>query len=573
VPQVALPVGGLLIKKASKVDTRVSARHKANRPTSATKQAAAGHAHVSEPSVEDIIVDPSRASATAILGLQRFSGNQSVTRLIRRLAQTDGSSIIQRDPDDPANDQQLLAALLKVLRDRVTEQVKAGTRASIQQHTAAFNNLDAALKPVVQALLTTRATDCLNNARAQCQQSAQSARTELKATQHGLLESDVDPVGEITDGTASYLFDNFLYNQPVCAGLPQALNVFDQLVVSTITKAAGVTVVMTNNLQDVQTERNRVQQQVLQAFPQHQQDATTLGLTALTGDLTNRHAAAQLAYTNSDPVTVTTAAKNVCQANFDSPTLVTLVVAPYTQAKNACDSARMAYLKSARRVSQANVQAITPALTGQNKNNLNTMLGIYGLPFFDALIVLDSAVQKQCLSWCADFHIRQALQVRIPPPASAATLSVTLSDMGETQSGTAIFTVMQQANQVFIDVPQHVTVVAWQKIGTIRFPAAFSTGNYETDMACMKHQKQETVGTGTPSKVKLERYFVELQTACGLAQQQWVGAGRPPTGQYTGIGLAVGTWNIHVKNSGGSAEVFHIDSGYQNSPWRTQPNT
>ena len=101
-------------------------------------------------------------------------------------------------------------------------------------------------------------------------QAAQAGLGELNTTNHGLLEQDVLPVNGISNDNTEYLW-GFLYAQPVCTTLlQQQLTLFQQGMTALLSKVNGATVVINTNEQNLQTERNRLQTQVLQQFPQHE---------------------------------------------------------------------------------------------------------------------------------------------------------------------------------------------------------------------------------------------------------------------------------------------------------------
>lgn len=111
-----------------------------------------------------------------------------------------------------------------------------------------------------------------------------------------------------------------------------------------------------------------------------------------------------------------------------------------------------------------------------------------------------------------------------------------------------------------INLPQNVTVIGWRAVGPIMYPLGFSTGQFSTDLACLKHVKHET--GNAPTKVKLSAYFAEIVLACTAAKNVGVGSykGRPVNGRAS--------WNIEVKTgTDGKPEIFHVDSGYRKSPW------
>jgi hypothetical protein len=526
------------------------------------------------------VADAPSGTVGELLQLQHTFGNAAVTRLVeqsdlQRQTHATSGPLIQRAPGDRATQQQLLNALLKVLEIKIRKLVSDGIRPLSQQAKPTVDALPPALQTAVKTHLNNSTQACLVNLQPSYNQAAQAGLGELNTTSHGLLEQDVLPVNDISNDNTEYLF-GFLYAQPVCTTLlQQQLTLFQQGMTALLSKVNGATVVINTNEQNLQTERNRLQTLVLQQFPQHQNDANQLGLAPLTNELTQLNGQALNAYNGSDPAPIKANALTTVATNLNHQTPGTLVVPLFTPAINLCDQSRTRYRKAANRVSAANIQAILPALGGTRKATMSTLIGLFGLPVFDAIVGLDNAVQIQCLNWCADQQFRTVLRQRMGANATAATLSATLSELGEATTGSQAFTVVQQANLVFIDVPPGVTVLAWQKIGAIRFPSAFSCAAFETDMACMKHQKEETVGSGAlanPSKVKLERYFAELFSACQQAHQQWA-QNKPAIGQYPNLAQAVATWAIHIKNDGGNAQVFHIDSRYQNSPWRTQPNT
>jgi hypothetical protein len=115
--------------------------------------------------------------------------------------------------------------------------------------------------------------------------------------------------------------------------------------------------------------------------------------------------------------------------------------------------------------------------------------------------------------------------------------------------------------------------------GTVRYPMAFRKGGYETDMACIKHYEEmqrPAVTGGIPDVpvARMEHYFADLVAGCDAAFDLYKQE-KPAKDSfvaYRGRPAGRAEWRIKVKNTGNEPQVFHVDSHYATSYWRTHDN-
>ncbi len=118
---------------------------------------------------------------------------------------------------------------------------------------------------------------------------------------------------------------------------------------------------------------------------------------------------------------------------------------------------------------------------------------------------------------------------------------------------------------VQIKLPGGISSSGWRLVNSFRMPRAFSHASFETDQLCLKHCVQE-LGSA-PSEAKITNYFAQLCNASAQAYQQWNQTGRPR--RKIKITISTVTWTFLLKTDRQSQRptIFHVDSGYQNSPW------
>lgn len=199
-----------------------------------------------------------------------------------------------------------------------------------------------------------------------------------------------------------------------------------------------------------------------------------------------------------------------------------------------------------------------------------SMVGFYGKPWLVCIAGLEPAEIGQVLLHCQNATILTAVKKKMPAQSTALQLSKAVGILAWSgEDWTTVCAAINKLGYTEIQLPATVTAVTWIPIHQSWVPRAFCTASMETDLACLKHMKQETGATPSPSK--LASYFAELSNACIAACAEWRQAGRPASLQVQ-VAQGVATWSIHVRNLYGKPQVFHVDSGYAKSPWVKRPN-
>ncbi|MFF0517365.1 hypothetical protein ACFYTC_01555 [Actinomadura nitritigenes] len=191
---------------------------------------------------------------------------------------------------------------------------------------------------------------------------------------------------------------------------------------------------------------------------------------------------------------------------------------------------------------------------------LAMLLNDLGWPGFRALLALNAADQVKLVARWPDLRTHFLSKCPSGSPAEEVLQWDRLAVTGELVDGWAA---IAKGTSLEIKLPHQCTAYGWVTINGTRMPRAFSTPSFATDLACMKHCKQELGAKPTPQK--MEAYFAELFGACAQAVAAWNNNDRPDMYPVILQG-AVARWRI-VVGSNGSRTVHHIDSGYDKSPW------
>ncbi|MFF7251001.1 hypothetical protein ACFZBU_44915 [Embleya sp. NPDC008237] len=209
----------------------------------------------------------------------------------------------------------------------------------------------------------------------------------------------------------------------------------------------------------------------------------------------------------------------------------------------------------------------TPALKA-----CTSMVAFYGKPWLMCIGGLEPEEIAQVLVHCQNSTILAALKKRMPAKSTTLELSKAVNVLAwRGVDWDFVCATIHKLGYVEIQCPGGVTALTWIPIHESWVPRAFCTASMETDLACLKHMKEET--GKAPSGAKLTMYFAELVAACVEACAQWRHAGRPADFKVVvqpEHGVAV--WTIRVRNLYGKPQVFHVDSGYAKSPWVKHPN-
>ncbi|MET7300761.1 hypothetical protein [Embleya sp. NPDC005575] len=201
-----------------------------------------------------------------------------------------------------------------------------------------------------------------------------------------------------------------------------------------------------------------------------------------------------------------------------------------------------------------------------------SMVAFYGKPWLVCIAGLEPEEIAQVLAHCRNETILAALKKRMPAKSTTLELSKAVNVLAwRGVEWDFVCATIHKLGYAEIQCPGGVTALTWIPIHESWVPRAFCTASMETDLACLKHMKEET--GKTPSGVKLTRYFAELVAVCVEACAQWRHAGRPADFKVVvqpEQGVAV--WTIRIRNLYGKPQVFHVDSGYAKSPWVKHPN-
>ncbi|MFJ9381893.1 hypothetical protein [Streptomyces sp. NPDC101455] len=196
-----------------------------------------------------------------------------------------------------------------------------------------------------------------------------------------------------------------------------------------------------------------------------------------------------------------------------------------------------------------------------------TYAGKYGRPWVMCLASLDKQPFETVLQRCAMPPVQQALAKQVPldTPNTAMELTKAIAILGNPAVDWEVACgKLNTMNFTQITLPGGVKPLGWSGIGTALVPSAFAMGSYETNPSCLKHMEKELGANPGPEKAC--SYFADLVTACTQAVLLWGQAGRPEAHEAK-ITVNGAIWTIIVRESFASAQVFHVDSGYQNSPW------
>jgi hypothetical protein len=190
----------------------------------------------------------------------------------------------------------------------------------------------------------------------------------------------------------------------------------------------------------------------------------------------------------------------------------------------------------------------------------------YGKPFVVCFGTQEPEAMVRVVSHCQNKSIFQAVTKRLGQHPPLAMVSKVVGILAwDNPEWDQVCLAINKFAYTEIDLPPNSNAIIWQPLGNLWVPVGMEGTGFRTDKACIKHHKQE-LGPN-PTKAKAEAYYAELVEACRRACHYWASNGRPASIAAPDMPLTVGTWRIRVKNLYGQAEVFHIDSYYQNSAW------
>lgn len=202
------------------------------------------------------------------------------------------------------------------------------------------------------------------------------------------------------------------------------------------------------------------------------------------------------------------------------------------------------------------------------KTGYTELVQTYKVPFIRCMSAIEEpVVMKRVLGHFAQLDVRGAFRAQFTAPCTLAQLSKGFHELQvNTNTQDACIGLNNLTKRTNITVPKSVTPHTWIAIGTVWVPRAFSVGDLETDLLCLKHMVEE-LGLN-PSPAKCVEYFAELVGACVAAGEQWRSARKPASLSCEPIKADVAVWNIKVRLAYGKPQIFHVDSGYSKaSPW------
>ncbi len=198
----------------------------------------------------------------------------------------------------------------------------------------------------------------------------------------------------------------------------------------------------------------------------------------------------------------------------------------------------------------------------------------YGRPWLVCLGNLDLDEQQRLVKHHTVKEIEKAVKKRLGPAPTLDLLSKVVGVLTwQNKPWDTVCNAINTFGYTQISLPPSLEAIAWQPLHDLWVPVALQAkgpAGVETDQKCLKHICQE-LGVA-PSKAKAGAYFAELGSACHDAVQAWRSQKKPAELDVPQIVKTVGTWHITVRSLFGRPQVFHVDSGYQKSPWVTQPN-
>lgn len=395
---------------------------------------------------------------------------------------------------------------------------------------------------------------------------------ELRKSSHGLMLSDVQP---LTASTEQYIGDQFAYASMLWTQVEEKLAEFQGEVAGYVERAVRVEQTVTLCLTNAGKERDRLAQ-TLQTAKTLTVEVTVLDLTLYVGPLldpVHKECVAAEAALQVTPESLAVMVDGELLKAFalSEEQQKQLVGDLSGKAMTLCMQVESRLSARAARLTPSMLSRLAPLTTlpATSRKACLSLVGTYGTAWIHCLCSMESPEDlARLLVRCTHLEVVKALTKKVPA-ANPENLSIAVQVLND---GALDWDVacgkLNKLGFTTISLPSGVNALSWRGIGQAWAPSAFWSGAMETDLACTKHMVQE-LGVD-PSPAKVASYFADMVQACLVACGQWTQSGRPASFAADPFVVNGATWNIIVRNLFGKPQIFHIDSGYQNSPWRTR---
>ncbi|WP_329274431.1 hypothetical protein [Streptomyces sp. NBC_00691] len=483
-----------------------------------------------------------------------------------------------RDQDAPATDAELRQAV------RATLTLKANAIPLWARATAKPASLDGHLQHVpegprralwrglVKSWLEARAAELIAALRPQFDSSTEAAMGCFVDVKHGLVHQDLLPV--LTEDALERL-EQFVYDTDFAKNAVACLASLKVDFLAYCSRAAELEAYLEERRDSLVQAHAELKTAMQQASAQKQR-VTQAGLTlfleprvqALDGLLT----AAQKVVIDQTPDLLIT---QVDTAWTQAPTATAAdqkaaITSSLGSAAAHCDIARGNLKLPVLRIGDPVLVQFQPlsALPANDAGKIGctAMRKAFGEPWIRALSALPQPKLSRIVSLCGLKMVRDTLVKRLTAERihemDAAVALLTAPGDADVACGK-----VASMGYTRIALPSGVTAAGWQIIGQWLLPNSFADGNYETDEACLKHLHQEL--HPQVSKATVEAYFADLVTACRRARTAWGHqANKTVPLDHPAVTLTHGAqWNISIKAYLSTSLVFHVDGGYEKSPW------
>jgi hypothetical protein len=197
-----------------------------------------------------------------------------------------------------------------------------------------------------------------------------------------------------------------------------------------------------------------------------------------------------------------------------------------------------------------------------------SLLGTYGKPWITCMASLAPAELTVLTTRCTYTDVQTAIRKRVTADNIGDLSKVVKVAINPAVDWDVACGNIHSFGYAGIALPPNVTALTWEPFGQWWVPGALATSSMETDLACIKHLEHEL--RPDISQAAIEVYFADMAAACAQACAQWSAAKKPQEFKATPIQLHGATWTIMVRNRYGRPLVYHVDSGYEKSWWKSQ---
>ncbi|GAA2146382.1 hypothetical protein GCM10009760_36130 [Kitasatospora kazusensis] len=433
---------------------------------------------------------------------------------------------------------------------------------------------------VLQALITARGQAVLAALRALAGAAGLDAAVatglmEIQKVRHGLTMADVTGPGDtpptLPPGTVTYI-EGFVYNTPFYRAVVKALADLQAEIASYAQRPTVLEPLILDIHQELDADAALLSTTVQAADAALQQVGTlNLGpfLTLLTGPLVlcRKNAADVLLLVTPDQVITDVGTGLVTNCTYTLEQQKQLIATARSSAATTCSTAQSSLRSCVLQLDPGFLQALAPLgqVAAGSQQACLTLLNTYQKPWLLCLAALAPAQITLLLDRCCRQVVQQQLTKRVKP-TEAGLLSMAVQVLvDDTVDWDVACGRLGKLAYQDVALPPGVQATGWTAVGQCWLPNGFSTASLETDPLCLKHTVEDLGADPTPAKAAA--YFADLVTACQTACAGWRSAGKPATYVAPPIALNGASWNIRVKNYLGQPQVFHVDSGYQKSPW------